>query len=438
MIARDPSLAAHPERKLAVEYIYIAAHALDAAADGKFRVAAELAQRALQERPGYPMALRALFEADLGLEQYAAAQDVYRDLLARDPAGADVAEAHAEARAGELFNLKQYDREIALLESILVVQPSQPRVLRAAAWVYAMKGDRAGAKRKAELFDRLYRDQTVSVAADAERAAGELLGKHDFAPAASMASLATALDPVRHSAFRIEGDAELAQAHFEEAVVAYESAYDPDTVAPSWLTAFGDALGSARPRSASKELQSLVKERPPNALTPAQLRIEAAGLDLLAGSDVEARNVTKDVEEGKVAPELLARLAWWYLRAGRPADAEAVVMRVQNSRPGDSDAQNALEWTHFEEGRPASETSGADANVRAALEAWRVGHRKDALVQWPAITSANPQWANPAWRQALYPPRVNATAHEIEAELQRIKAPARPAVRARAASVAAR
>ncbi len=428
MIERDPSLAAHPERKLAVEYIFLAEHALDAAADGKFRVAADLAQRAVNEDRTSSLALRALFEADLGLEQYAAAQDVYRTLLMHDPPAADMAETWAEARAAQLFDSKQYDRETALLESILGVQPSQPRVLRAAAWAYAMKGDRAGAEAKAKSFNHLYSDQTASVAADAERAAGELLGKHEFAQAASMASLAIALDPDRPSAFRIEGDAELAQAHFNDAAATYQRAYDPVSADAAWLTAFADALGAAHPHTASQELQLLLKEHPPESLQQARVRVETAGLALFSGNDVEAQAVLKGVEGGEIAPELLARLGWWYLRAGRTADAETVLKKVESSRPGDSDVQNALAWTVFEEGRAPLEPSGADTNIRAALQAWRAGRRKGAVVQWRAITSETPQWSNSEWRRAFYPAHVNATALEIEAALtppRRSPSPAR-------------
>jgi predicted Zn-dependent protease len=431
MIARDPSLASHLERRLQADYIFMAEHALDAVEEGKFRVAADLAQRALQRAPGYPLALRALFEADLGLEQYAAAEDVYRGLLARDAAAADLAETHAEARATHLFELKQYDREIALLESILVVQPSQPRVLRAAAWAYAMKGDRAGANAKAGLFDRLYGDQAVSIASDAERAAGELLGKHDFAPAASMASLAIAFDPARPSAFRIEADAELAQAHFAEAADAYARAYEPTSADPAWLAAFGDALGAAHPQTASRDLLAFLKQRPPETLPEARQRIEAAGLELLSGSDVQAKAVMKAVDSGEIAPELLARLGWWYLRAARTADADAVLTKARLSRPGNDDVLNALAWTSLDLGKPAFLSSGWDSKVCVTLDEWQRGRKKDALAEWPDIVRTNPQWANPAWRQALYPPRVNADAQQIEAEIVRLKSPQRLAARAR-------
>ncbi|HEX3582913.1 MAG TPA: M48 family metallopeptidase, partial [Thermoanaerobaculia bacterium] len=420
MIERDPALAAHPERAIRIEYIFLAEHALDAVADGKFAAAADLARRAVQESPGSPLPLRALFEADLALERYTDAQDVYRALLLRDAAAADVAETWAESRANELFERKQYDREIALLESILVVQPSQPRVLRGAASAYALKGDRAAASTKAQMFARLYTDQVPAAAADAERAAEELLGKHDFAGAASMAALATSFDSVRHSAFRIEGDAEIAQAHFTEAAAAYARAYDSASADVAWLTAFADAVGAARPRAASQDLQALLQGHTPDAIPDARLRVETAGLDLLSGNDAAARAIMKSVESGDIAPELVSRIGWWYLRAHRPADAEAVLNQAEHVRPGDSAVQNALGWTHFEEGKADAETSGAGAVVRAALEAWNHGKRKDALAQWAAITNETPQWANPAWRQAFYPPRANATAQQIEAEVQRL------------------
>ena len=429
MIAQDPSLADHPETELPVEYIFTAARALDVASQGEFRAANDLAQRALREHPGYPAALRAMFEADLGLEQYAAAQEAFRELIARDPATADAAERSAEARANELFALGQYDREIRLIESVLVVQPSQPRLLHAAAWAYAMKGDAAGANAKAASFRLLYAGDATSAASDAERTAGELLGKGDFAHAASMASLATALDPARHSAFQIEGNAELAQAHFGAAVAAFERAYDFGVSDAAWMHAFADALGAARPKSASQDLQSLLKEHPPVNVAASDIRVEVAGLSLLAGNDAPAREVAKLVENSEVAPELLARLGWWYLRAARPADAAAVLQVAQKVRPGDSDVQNAMEWTHFAEGKPAIETSGADAPVREVLEMWQQGRRKEAVSGWTKITQADPQWTNAVWRRALYPARVDATAAQLDAEVQRQAALRRESVK---------
>ncbi|HEV2719609.1 MAG TPA: M48 family metalloprotease, partial [Thermoanaerobaculia bacterium] len=156
MIVRQPELAVRAERPLAVEPIIVGWKSLDAVTERKFALAAELATRALQLRPGYPAAMQALCEADYGLGRDAAAADVYRQLVARDTTAADAAEKWGEERAEELANAKEYGREIALVESLLTVQPAQPRLLQLAAWAYAMKGDDAAAAAKAMTITRLY------------------------------------------------------------------------------------------------------------------------------------------------------------------------------------------------------------------------------------------------------------------------------------------
>src|SRR5438067_978663 len=71
MIERQPALASTPERKLGIQYIFLAWQGLDAVNAGKFADAADLATRALDEHPDHPVAMQALCEADLGLGQYA-------------------------------------------------------------------------------------------------------------------------------------------------------------------------------------------------------------------------------------------------------------------------------------------------------------------------------------------------------------------------------
>jgi len=418
MIAQNPALAAPPERKLGVEYIFLAWRAQEEAGAGKFADAAALANRALQEHPGCVPAMIALCEAEWGEDQYAAAQDVYRGLLARDTSAANAVGTWAESRANELFSVKQYDREIALVESALVVQPSQPRLLRFAAWAYAMKANNAAAEQKAALLRQLYPDSVAQLASDAERSAGELLGTHSFSQSAAMARLAVEFDGDRRTARQTLGDAEFAQAHFAEAVDAYEKAFDP--ASPGSLA---DALAAARPLSASQELETFVSSHNTGSALNSPAQVDGAGLALLAGNDTKAREVTRAVDAGSVAPELLARLGWWYLRAGRTAESEAVLRKAQTLRPGDPDVLNNLAWTCFEEGKasPPGTSSARDpilengADARAVLEAWQQGRKSDALRQWATLTHGAPQWANPAWRQAIYPARTNAIAEQIEA-----------------------
>jgi predicted Zn-dependent protease len=199
-------------------------------------------------------------------------------------------------------------------------------------------------------------------------------------------------------------------------VDAYEKVFDPSTSG-----SLADALAAARPRSASQELDAIVSSHQSPALnSPA--RIDVAGLALLAGNDDKAREVMQAVDAGSVAPELLARLGWWYFSAGRAAESESVLRKAQTLRPGDADIQNNLAWACFEEGKvPPSGSSYAHepilqngADARAVLETWQHGRKADALRQWATVTHQEPQWANPAWRRAIYPPHTNATVDQIE------------------------
>ncbi|HEX7191879.1 MAG TPA: M48 family metalloprotease, partial [Thermoanaerobaculia bacterium] len=363
MIEHDPVLAAHPERPLAAEAVFLAWHALDKIEEGKFSAAADLAKSALAQHPTYAPALLALCEADLGLGEYEAAQNVYRQLPPQDT---DKVEQWAESRASVLFHKKDYDREIALVECILTVQPSHPRLLKAAASAYARKGDDAKAAERATMFRRLYSDQVSSAASEAERSADDLLTANRFGESSSMARLAVDFDTNLKS--RTLGDAELAQAHFSEAAAAYEQAFDVTSSDAAWLHAFTDALGAARPRTAAQELQKFLGGFPGYAIPEAQVKIEVAGLALLAGNDAPARAILSPLE---IAPELLARLGIWYLRAGRPADAATVLEKARGYRPGDRDVANSLGWTLFEENKPKNDDiGGSEDAVRHALEQW--------------------------------------------------------------------
>jgi hypothetical protein len=430
MIASQPALAATPERNLGVEYIFLTWQSLDALSQEKFAVAAQLATQALQKHPEYAAANQALCEADYGLAQYAVAEHVYRDLVARDTAAADAVEKWAEQRAEALRNAKQYGGEIALVESLLTVQPSNPRLLRLSAWAFAMNGDLTAASAKCAEIRRLYRDVALQLAGDTEKSGSDLLVAHDFARAAAMSSLALVLDPSRRTANHTLGDAEFAQAYFAAAADAYRNGFDEETSDLSWLRSFADALGAARPASAAAELDGFLSKQYPKTLDSATVRVEIAGLALLSGNDSSAHDVVQLVDHGSIAPELLGRLGWWYLRAHRAAEAEGVLRKAMSVRPGNAEVKNALAWTEFEETKAvapsaASEYSESDPllanspDVRDALVAWQEGRKGDALRNWNYVAQSKPQWLNPMWRVALYPPRINATALQLEGERRR-------------------
>jgi predicted Zn-dependent protease len=433
MIASQPSLVV-AERPLVVQYMFLAWKSRDAIAAEQFAKAVDLATRAVKDHADCVAATQALCESDFGLEHYTDAQNEYRRLIALDAVAADAVEKWAEERAERLSNAKKWDQEIALLESLLTIQPAQPRLLRYAAIAYALKGDGAAATRTATMIRRLYPSDASQLATETSKNATELFDAHDFSTAVTMSRLALDLDPADRTALKTLGNAAFAQAHFTEAADAYKNLFDEDGSDDAWLRSFADTLAAARPRTAAAELDTLFSTHPAKAVTESAVRVEHAGLLLLSGNDAQAREVVQLVDRDTIAPELLARLGWWYLHAGRAADAEAVLRKARSLRPGEASIQNALAWTLLEEGKhlgdeplPA-DTSAIDPlfdnapDVRDALAAWQQRRTSDALAGWSSIARTHPQWLNPAWREALYPRATNTIAQDVEAEQQRIAA----------------
>src|ERR1019366_1470125 len=92
-----------------------------------------------------------------------------------------------------------------------------------------------------------------------------------------------------------------------------------------------------------------------------QIRVEFAGLALMAG---DARPATELVSQEKgirvsaIPPEIMARLGWWYYRAGYYSEAEALLRHLAQERPGDASIQNNLAWTELELGQTPTAIQG--------------------------------------------------------------------------------
>src|SRR5207244_295399 len=116
-------------------------------------------------------------------------QRAYRALLARDStAAADVAK-WAESRAGHLLEQKNYEGAMALVRSLLDLQPNEPALLQTLALAQAGKGDAQGASVTAQTLRRLYPNAASEAGEQTSRRAKELLDEQRFAEAAAMAGL---------------------------------------------------------------------------------------------------------------------------------------------------------------------------------------------------------------------------------------------------------
>ncbi len=429
MIKREPVLD-RPEQAMKIGYVFLAWQSLESVRHEKFAEAAALATRALQTKPDHPAALEALADANFGSGDLTAGQAAYRALLAHDPAAAAEIAKWAESRAGHLLEQQNYDGAIALMRSLLDLQPNEAALLRLLALAQAGKGDADEAVITAQTLRRLYPDAAVEAGEQALQRAKKLLSEQRFAESATMGALSLALKPENAEALQTLGDAEFAQARFPEAAAAYQQMFNEETSDPAILRAFADALGSARPGNAALELQSLVASKHLAKLPQSAIDTELAGLSLLTGADARSQSVQQAVAQGTVAPEFLTRLGWWAFRAHRLKDARTILEKASAIRPADDEIRNDLAWVDLEEGRDAQAkfekvASSPDSILKnstdagAAINAWQMKKTDPALTEWQAVRLRNPQWRSASWRTAIYPPHIAQVAGEMEAELDR-------------------
>lgn len=432
MMVRQPALD-RPEQPSKIEYIFLAWQSLDEIRQERFAKAGALASRSLERKPGYLLALQALSEAKFGSDDRAGGQQTYHLLLALDPTSATPVATWAEAFIDHLLATKNDARAETLAQSFLDLHPYHATFLRllALAQVGSHKVELASVT--AQALHRLYPDQAAEFGARTwERATG-LFTDHQFAEAAAMARLSLASRAGDLNTLHLLGDAEFAQARFAESAAAYEQMLSDQTSEAALLRNFTDALASARPATAAQELALVMERQHLVKLSESNLQIEQAGLSLRSGSDDRAQAVQRVIAQGSIAPELLARLGWWYFRAGRIAEARTVLQKASRLRPEDAEIQRNLTWVNLEEGKDAgpSEEPSAPAGdpllatSRAAVNAineWQQKRTDQALSHWQAVRNQQPQWRLVAWRDAIYPPHITQSIAAMETELQRREA----------------
>jgi beta-barrel assembly-enhancing protease len=432
MIGREPALD-RPEQPMKIGYIFLAWQSIESIGHEKFADAAALASRALQSKPDHPPALQALAEAKFGGGDLPAGQSAYRVVLARDPAAAADVAKWTESRAGHLLDQQNYDGAIALVRSLLDLQPNEAALLRLFALAQVGKGDAAAASATAQTLRRLYPAEADGAGQQTSQRAKDLLGEQKFAEAATMAGLSLALKAGDAEALHTLGDAEFARARFSEAAAAYQQLLNEETSDAALLRTYADAAGSARPKNAALELQSLVSSKRFPQLPKPAIDTEMAGLSLMAAADDRAQSVQQAAEQGTVAPEYLARLGWWAFRAGRIKEARAILQKAAALRPADDEVRSNLAWVDLEEGNNVQtvfETISSfpdsilkdSTDAGTAINSWQQKKTDLALTQWKAVRLKNPQWRVASWRNTIYPPHIVQAVAEMEAELDRREA----------------
>jgi predicted Zn-dependent protease len=421
------------EQPLSVRYIFLAHRAEGLVKAKKYAKAVEAADASLQLQPGYVPALVALAEASCAVHDFTKALAAYKELVASWRAEADAVRAFAELQGNAALAAEHLADAIEFATFSLQLQPESRGSLKLLAQAKLGLGDMSGALEAGRKLKKLYPTAANELNAYASTARQIALEAHHYAWAARYATFSLELEGMDLDAESALARSEFALGDFRAAADAYRRIIEVNlrensgTAPPEAILDYADALGSLpRHAEAALEFHNVVH---PGKSSPKDLNtIEEAGLLLVAGNDARARSLG----EGRIsfAPELAARLGWWYCRAGKYDAAEKVLHRFLALRPGDPELQNTLSWMELEENAPADrirafDVSSTDLTVAARARAgqaillWRWKQTDTAIYSFERVTKDAPEWTNPDWVRAIYGEAVAQSTQEMYAEQQR-------------------
>lgn len=436
-----------PETPLGVRYIYLAHRAEDLVAAAKYEKAIQIASEALQLHPGHPPALVALAKAACATRDFAKATAAYRELLARHQAEADSVRAFADDQGTAAMNAKHFDDAGRLAAFSLDLQPNNAGSLKLLAEVKLEQNDAATALDIGHKLQRLYPSAASSLKDYTYTMSERAFQLHDYARAARFAAFTLELTPRPQADMQsVLARSEFSLGNFRAAADDYGKLIASDlrnetSIEPAVLEAYADALGSlAQHAKAAQEFAATLQ---PSASASddfnAQVKIEEAGLMIIAGNEAQARSLS---EGSSFAPERAARLGWWYYRAGKFDVADKVLRRFIAQRPGDTALQTTLAWVEVETsvtketgqrfwGALGDSKTEPSARAGVAIVNWRLRRRDDALKLYESkrgddvlrsfeqVGKDAPEWTNPTWVSTLYGPVAARSAKEMSVELQK-------------------
>jgi beta-barrel assembly-enhancing protease len=428
------------EKPLDVRYIFLAHQAEELVASAKYDKAIQAANTALELHPGHPLALVALAKALCATKDFAKASAAYNELIANHRAYADAVRVFADAQANAAMTARHFNEAAQFAAFSLDLQPNNPSSLKLLAEAKLELADVNAALEIGNKLQKLYPAVASELLEYINSASRQAFEARNYERAARFAScslhLEQAMQPDIQSLF---ASAEFVMADFRASTDAYRKLIDADirdkvTLSPSLIIAYADALGSLPQHAdAAGEFQAAL--RPARGLSDdfaAQIKLEQAGLLLMAGDDSMARALT--ASPISFAPEHGARLGWWYYRAGKYDAANKTLQLFLGQRPGDPGLQATLGWVKLEQNAPAEavhgfenspsgETAGASARAGQTIALWRLRQTdRDtdaAISEFDQLARQAPEWTNPIWVRVVYGPTAAQSAQEMYTEQQR-------------------
>ncbi len=429
------------EQPLEVAYVYLTQRAGRALAAKNYAAAEAAATRALSLHSDQLEALTTLASAEFGLTEFPAVLINYRELLQKSPPHAAIVGDFANRVAMEALNTGHFSQAENYASASLDLQVSNAPALTVLADAQLATGDYVASGETYRKLLSLYPADANNTLNFASSFAHRALAAHHFQQALDVSAFWLTLQPDSRDAIAVEASAGLALGNFSAAADAYRKLLQltPRNVLVDIVQVcnYADALSAARrgPSAAEEFHNFMLMDRAVwDAMVENQIKIEHAGLALMAGDSALAQDLVdlpRGVRGSWISPELLARLGWWYYRAGKYSEAETFLRRLEQQRPGNEKLENNLAWVELEQGELAAaiqeftriewlrEMGSAQWNtpqMGLAISLWRSHRNDEAMKKFEAAVTVEPRWTNPALVRAFYSPLVAQSVSDMQAE----------------------
>jgi len=429
------------EQPLEVAWVYLTQRAGRALAARNFAAAESAATRSLSLHADQTDALTILAEAQFALMEFPAGLASYRQLLKESPPQAAAVGEFANSVADGALNAGHFESAAKFASASLDLQPNNAPALTVLADAQMAMGDYTTSGLTYHRLLDLYPAEAEKVVTYAASTAKRASGLHHYQQARDVAAFWLTLRPRAWDALTIEANAELALGDFSAAAKAYRNLLDltpkDSQVNVNLVWGYADALSAANlGQAAVEDFHSFMTTYRSVTTTTIenQIRIEYAGLALMAGDSALARDFVDEprgIRGSRIPPELMGRLGWWYYRAGKYPEAEALLRHLAEERPGDERLQNDLAWVEleqyeFEAAIPQFtraewrvENGSAQWNtpqMGRAIALWRLHRVEEALKNYESAANFEPRWTNPLLVRAFYSPQVAQSVAELQAE----------------------
>ncbi len=252
--------------------------------------------------------------------------------------------------------------------------------------------------------------------------ARQALAAKRFDQAAAWAARSLVLEPDRPEALKILAHAKFLLADFAASAAACRKLLDISPPEPGVIREYADALAASGDlEKALLDFKDWASRRHVAGLFA---QVEVAGLELLAGRGASAEAIVRGAEtptDAQSAPDWLARLGWWYYRAGNYDRAASLLQNAANQRPGVLTLEDDLGWVLIEQRNYRTALQSFHNSMGVAVTHWLAQEPDRALPEFASASLTNPEWRNPRWVKALYSLLVVRSLAEMQAELEKRK-----------------